>query len=101
MSDFLEQIERERCTCPTLGFSRDCPWARTFGDADPIGHVKACPVSGNPCPCLPGSTSQAYCERDAARLGEIDTRIDTNARPDDAAPFTSSQPTTPTGKQSS
>lgn len=45
-----------RCDCPPIGTSPTCPWGR-----DGLGHVKACPVSGDPCPCLPGSLAHAYC----------------------------------------
>lgn len=61
----------ERCTCsPNLypgGYSKGCPWARSFNGGEPLGHVKDCPVSGEPCPCLPGSTAHAYCIADARR----------------------------------
>lgn len=49
------------CCCPADTFSADCPWARVFDDGPPLGHVRACPSTGNPCPCLPGSISEAHC----------------------------------------
>jgi len=33
-----------------------------------LGHVKACPADGQPCPCLPGSVSEAHCYVDAKSL---------------------------------
>jgi hypothetical protein len=32
-----------------------------------LGHVKACPQDGDPCPCLPGSISEAHCYAANAR----------------------------------
>ena len=44
------------CTCPLDALDPNCPWARKG-----VGHVKACPVSGEPCPCLEGSVAWAHC----------------------------------------
>lgn len=46
------------CTCmPSMDEpDPNCPWAR-----DGLGHVKKCPLSGYPCPCLPGSVAEAHC----------------------------------------
>lgn len=50
------------CTCPPDTFSATCPWARAFTpDHEPLGHVRSCPITREPCPCLDGSTAQAYC----------------------------------------
>lgn len=53
---------REACICSREGFDVDCPWAR-----EGIGHVLACPETGDPCPCAEGSTSYAHCAANAAR----------------------------------
>lgn len=44
------------CVCPQKGFSSQCEMARGG-----LGHVKACPLNGKPCPCLPGGLSEAHC----------------------------------------
>ena len=52
----------DECTCPEgEEFATDCPLARGG-----IGHIKQCPVSGNACPCLPGSLSYAHCAVEAS-----------------------------------
>lgn len=53
------------CTCPVDGYDSECPMARGG-----LGHVKNCPARRGPCPCLPGSISEAHCyveARDAER----------------------------------
>ncbi len=32
-----------------------------------LGHIRACPENGEPCPCAEGSTSYAHCAANAAR----------------------------------
>lgn len=54
------------CTCPPVGFDPYCPWVRGVDGDDIIGHVKACPVSGDPCPCLDGGISHAHCKIEGA-----------------------------------
>lgn len=63
-----EIFDGEKCTCSPDKFSKDCPWARSFGDEEPLGHVRNCPLRGGPCPCLEGSIAQAYCYADARTL---------------------------------
>lgn len=56
------------CTCLAVGHNISCPWVRGVADdGEFIGHVKACPVSGDPCPCLPGSIAEAHCAIEARR----------------------------------
>lgn len=50
------------CTCPPDRFSPTCPWARVLTlEDEPLGHVRECPTTGEPCPCLPGSIAHAHC----------------------------------------
>lgn len=44
------------CDPDTEGFDANCPWQR-----EGFGHVKKCPLSGDPRPCLPGSLAEAHC----------------------------------------
>lgn len=55
------------CTCPEIGHDLSCPWVRGEIDGEIVGHIKSCPVSGDPCPCLHGSLSEAYCLIEAGK----------------------------------
>lgn len=58
------------CLCPDEADAHvlACPWVRGEVDGEIIGHVKNCPVSGDPCPCLPGSIAEAHCSIEARML---------------------------------
>lgn len=66
-----ESSRVEHCTCRSelMGVDPECLWAR-----DGIGHVVSCPDRHIPCPCLPGSTSEAYCHLTAGNYRGYDVR---------------------------